>query len=182
MHVKPAYFIIVAMTDNRIIGHENQMPWRQASDLKHFKMLTYGKPIIMGRKTFTSIGKPLVGRDNIILTRNTDFAAEILEAHNQTSDHSISVVHSKQQADDRAQEYAKERGVEDVAIIGGADIYQTFLPDVTKIYLTEIHTELEGDTKFPELDMTQWRETKCKRHQASEKDDYDFSFVILEKV
>ncbi|MEM7619013.1 MAG: dihydrofolate reductase [Pseudomonadota bacterium] len=164
------YHIVVAMTENRIIGSNNAMPWRQSSDLKHFKMLTYGKPIIMGRKTFQTIGKPLEGRNNIVITRNPDFHVE-----------GVRIAFDLHNAKSWAYEYAKESNVEEAMIIGGAEIYQLFLPEVSRIYLTEIHTQLEGDTKFPELDMSQWEEVKRVRHQAGPKDDYDFSFIVLDR-
>lgn len=154
-----------------MIGHNNAMPWRQSSDLKHFKRLTYGKPVIMGRKTFASIGRPLPGRDNIILTQNTDFQAP-----------SARVVYSVEEAKSWAVTYAHERNVEDAAVIGGAEIYKLFWDSVSRIYLTEIHEKIDGDTKFLKFDRSEWNETLRKRHVAGSHDDHDFSFVILDRI
>lgn len=139
--------LIAAQAKNRCIGRDNQMPWHLPEDLRYFKAQTLGKPIIMGRNTYLSLGRPLPGRLNIVLTRDTGFTAE-----------GIRVVHTLEQAIALATSDAKEKGVEELMIIGGAQLYQQALPLADRIYLTELADSFAGDTFFPELDPAQWRE------------------------
>ncbi len=163
--------LVVAVAENGVIGHEGQLPWRLSSDLKHFRRLTFGKPVIMGRKTFESIGKPLDYRDNIVVTRNADFWADGIE-----------VVSSVEAALQLGQQLAHERQVDDVIVIGGAEIYKAVLDKADRIFLTRVHASPEGDTTFPELDPDEWRETICKHHEAGPRDDHDFSLIVLERM
>jgi dihydrofolate reductase len=156
--------LIAALARNRVIGRNNQLPWRLSADLQHFKTLTMGKPIIMGRKTFESIGKPLPGRTNIVLTRERQFLAQ-----------GCVVVHDI----DQALQVAAES--DEVMIIGGANLYRQFLPRADRLYLTEVKAEVTGDTWFPDLDITGWTETERVSHQADEKNEYDYDFVILDR-
>ena len=155
--------LVVAMAENRVIGKENKLIWHLPADLKFFKNLTTGHPIIMGRKTYESIGKPLPNRTNIIITRQADFTAEgCLVAHSLTE-----ALMMAQQLDS------------DIFVIGGAEIYKQAMFLADTIYLTEVHHTFEGDTFFPEIDSVLWHETSREEHKADEKNPYDHAFVTL---
>ena len=156
--------IIVAMDRNRVIGNNDSLPWHISADLKNFKKITMGKPIVMGRKTHESIGIPLPGRENIIITRDKTYQAE-----------GCTVLNSVEEIFD----YCK--GVEEVMITGGSEIYKHTLDQATHLYLTEVHTEVEGDTFFPEFERIEWNEVSREEFAADEKNDFDYSFVVLEK-
>lgn len=156
--------IIVAMDRNRVIGKNDTLPWHIASDLQNFKKITMGKPIVMGRKTHESIGRPLPGRENIILTRDQNYHAE-----------GCTVLQSM----DEIFEYCKD--VDEIMITGGSEIYQHTLDQASRLYLTEVHTEIDGDTFFPEFDRTEWKEISREDFKADEENDYDYSFVVLER-
>ncbi len=157
--------IIVAMAKNRAIGVDGTLPWHLSSDLKNFKRITMGKPIVMGRKTYESIGRPLPGRENIILTRDKDFLQP-----------GCSVLHDV----DSLLEHCK--GQEEVMITGGSEIYQLLLDRTTRIYLTEVDVNVDGDTFFPEYNPACWQEISRTEHIASAGNDHDFSFVILDRI
>ncbi len=163
--------MIVAMAENRVIGINNKLPWYLPNDLKYFKQVTLGKPIIMGRKTFESIGKPLPGRTNIVITRNTDWQAE-----------GIKVAHTLGQAYDLAEAICEIDGQDELMIIGGDQIYQSSLPEIDKIYLTQVHAVVEGDAWFPEVDWGQWKEIGREDYTAEGPNPYDYSFVVFERV
>lgn len=163
--------LVVAVAENGVIGNDGALPWRLSSDLKFFRKITMNKPVIMGRKTYDSIGKPLDGRDNIVVTRNRKFQAP-----------GIVVAFDLEQALRLARERAAERGANEISVIGGAEIYSLVLPQADIIYLTEVHAAPEGDTLFPEFDKTAWCEVSRVRHSAGTKDSADFSFVVLERV
>lgn len=163
---KPVLSAIAAMAENRVIGLDNRMPWHMPADLKHFKTVTSGHPVLMGRKTFESIGKPLPNRANIILTRDKQFSAQDC----------IVVSHP-----DAALSMAQELDQEEVFVIGGAEIYRALLPRVDRIYLTIIHHQFAGDAYFPELNPAEWREVSREKHLADEKNAYDYSFIIFER-
>lgn len=131
---------VVAHDDNLVIGHNNQLPWHLPEDLAYFKEVTMGKPMIMGRNTFESIGRPLTGRENIVITRNKSYQRE-----------GIHTVHSMEQALDLARSYHS-----DVMVIGGASIFKEQLPLADTLYITEIHAEFEGDTYFPRVNLDEW--------------------------
>ena len=162
--------MIVAMAQNRVIGINNKLPWYLPNDLKYFKQVTMGKPIIMGRKTFESIGKPLPGRTNIIITRNTDWQAE-----------GVKVAHSLEQAYQLAEAIAEIDGQNELMIIGGDQIYQSSLPDTDRIYLTKVHAEVHGDAWFPEVDWSQWQELGREDYSAEGPNPYNYSFIVLER-
>ncbi len=168
---EPRLALVVAVADNGVIGREGRLPWRLPSDLKQFRRLTMGKPLIMGRKTFQSIGKPLDGRDNIVVTRDPAFAAE-----------GVLVARSFEEAVALARTCAEARGADEIAVIGGAQIYAAALPAADRIYLTQVHGAFEGDTVFPALDRAAWQETARERHAAGPKDAADFSLVILDRI
>ena len=155
--------MVVARAENGVIGRGGDLPWRISADLKYFKAVTMGKPVIMGRKTYESIGRPLPGRTNIVITRDRAWAAE-----------SVMVAHSLDQA------LAAANAVEEAMIIGGAEIYRQAMDRTDRVYLTEVHAEPEGDAVFPDLDPQQWREVSREKHPADE-DNPAFSFVVLER-
>lgn len=163
--------LIVAAAENGVIGKDNDMPWKISSDLQYFKKNTLGKPIIMGRKTFQSIGKPLPGRVNIVITRDTSFTAE-----------GVITAHSVEMALEVAKSMAETKGVDEVMVIGGAQIYELCLPETDRLYLTRIHAHIEGDTYFPTLDAKDWIEFTSSRHKAGEKDSHDHSFIVLDRI
>ena len=157
--------IVVAASTNNVIGRGGALPWRISEDLKHFKSLTLGHPIIMGRLTWESIGRPLPGRQNIVISTRKDFQAE-----------GCSVVSSPAEAL-RAAGDANE-----VMVIGGGQIYELFMPVTDRIYLTRVDAEIEGDTLFPTLDPDEWRVIDVDNHAAGEGREYSFSFQTLERV
>jgi dihydrofolate reductase len=156
--------IIAAMDRNRLIGNNNQLPWHLPADLAHFKKLTMGKPIIMGRKTYESIGRPLPGRTNIVMTRSGDFHPE-----------GVMVASSLEQALEMA------AGEEEVMVIGGSTIYQLALPAAERLYITYVDNSYEGDAWFPALDTGQWRVIASEEHAADEKNSSDYRFVTYER-
>ena len=156
--------IIAAMDRNRLIGKKNQLPWRLPADLAHFKKVTFGKPVIMGRKTFESIGRPLPGRTNIVLTGSADFSAE-----------GVLVAHSLEQALEHA------AGADEAMIIGGSMIYRLALPIADRLYLTYVDNDHEGDAWFPEFDPADWRVIASEQHAADENNSCDYSFVTCER-
>jgi dihydrofolate reductase len=160
--------LIVAAADNGVIGSNNALPWHLPEDLRHFKRVTMGKPIIMGRKTFESIGKPLPGRTNIVITRNPRFQAAGVE-----------VVSSLAAALEMATHVAMRDSVDEAVVIGGAEIYQAALPQADRLYLTEVHAEIAGDAVLPAIDWTQWREASREHHAAQ---PFDYSFVRYERA
>lgn len=158
---------ILAMSKNRVIGKDNQIPWHLSADLKYFKLTTLNHHIIMGRKTFLSIGKPLPKRTNIVLTRNPFFVAS-----------NVLIAPSVEEA----LLLATNNGEEEVFIIGGGEIYRQSMPYLDKIYLTLIDLEVEGDVFFPELDRQQWQLISEDPHQADEKNEFDYTFQIYERI
>ena len=159
--------LIVAHSSNRVIGIDGQLPWHIPDDLKYFKSITMGKPIIMGRKTFDSIGKPLPGRLNIIITKNTDLTIE-----------ECVVVNNLEAAITEAKNYFKTQDTdqEEIFIIGGAQIFKQSMEFANKIYITEVHAEYAGDVFFDELSDNDWIEVSRDLHD-SENDKIPFSFV-----
>lgn len=156
--------IIVAIAENGVIGLNNRLIWRLSDDLKNFKALTYGHFIIMGRKTYESIGKPLPGRTNIILSKNRSYEAE-----------GCVIVQSV----DKALKYSISKNQEEVFIIGGAQIYKETLSIADKLYLTRVHASPEGDTFFPTIDFSDWKEIAHTNFHRNEKNDFDFEIIEL---
>ncbi|HHX8581810.1 TPA: type 3 dihydrofolate reductase [Vibrio diabolicus] len=155
--------MIAAMADNRIIGKDNQMPWHLPADFAWFKRCTMGKPVVMGRKTYESIGRPLPGRLNIVISREEKLKIE-----------GVTTVTSIEQALDVAGD------VEEVMIIGGGAIYAACLPMANKLYVTHIEAAIDGDTQFPDWG-DQFKETYSETYQADEKNAYNMRFTVLEK-
>lgn len=164
---KPLISAIVAMSENYVIGIDNQLPWHLPADLKHFKSLTTGHPILMGRKTYESIGRPLPNRTNIILTRNPSYQAP-----------NCVVVTSI----DEAIATAIEQNNQEIFIIGGAHVYEQLMPRIEKIYLTIVHQDFEGDAYFPALAETDWTEISSELHQPDAENEYAYSFIELERI
>lgn len=156
--------LIVAIAKDNVIGFQNKMPWHLPAELAYFKRVTMGHPIVMGRKTFDSIGRPLPGRRNIVVTRNADFQRDGIE-----------VAHSLAAAMALCAD-------SDAFLIGGATLYAEALPHVDKLFITEIDAAPAGDTFFPAIDARQWRETFRERREADEKNLHALEFVIFERV
>ncbi len=164
--------MVVATARNGVIGRDGDLPWRVPSDLKWFKRVTMGKPVVMGRKTFASIGKPLPGRTNIVLTRRDDFSAE-----------GVLVAASTDEALGLAREAARAAGVEELAIIGGGEVYAAFLPETDRIYLTQIDLDAEGDARFPDLASDAWRRREAENPPpADPRDDAPARYFVLERA
>jgi dihydrofolate reductase len=158
--------LVVAVADNGVIGHQGQLPWHLPHDLKHFKALTLGHPVVMGRRTYDSIGRALPGRPNLVVTRQPDWQAPGCETQP-----------SVLAALARAQEL--DPGL--VCVIGGGEIYREALPAADVVYLTEVHHAFEGDAFFPPLSPTEWREETRERHEPDEHHAQAYSFVTLRR-
>ncbi len=163
--------LVVAVAENGVIGRGGQLPWRMPSDLKVFRRLTLAKPIIMGRRTFASIGKALDGRDNIVVTRDASFLAP-----------GVTVATSLDEALQMAHRFAAARGADEIMIIGGADIFALALPLADRIYLTRIHANPQGDITFPPLAPTDWSETKQEPISPDPRDDHKATLTLYERV
>nr|WP_297472551.1 dihydrofolate reductase [Ferrovum sp.] len=162
----PRLSLVVAHTvPGRVIGNQGTMPWHLPADLTHFRAVTLGHPVLMGRRTQESIGRPLPGRLNLVISRNPDYQPKgclvypTLEAL-----------------------WANLPSVPEVFVIGGGTLYEALLPRATRVYVTRIHADLTGDTFFPALDPAQWREIDLRHHQADERNAYDLTFVTLERI
>ena len=165
MTQKATISLILAMADNGTIGHNNALPWHLPNDLKFFKNSTLGKPIIMGRKTYDSIGKPLSGRENIVISKSL----------NRNDIPGCTVFNSLLEAIN----YINEKGDQpEIMIMGGAQIYKESLPLMDRLYLTHVHAEVEGDTKMPAFDFSNATLTFEEKHQKDEKNRYDYTFEI----
>jgi len=162
--------LILARADNGVIGRAGGLPWHLSGDLRFFKAQTLGKPVVMGRKTYQSIGKPLPGRPNLVITRDAAFRPEGVEIFAQVAD-----------ALARAQALAAASGAEEVMVIGGGQIYELTLPLARRIYLTEVHASPEGDTTFPPLDPAVWQEVRRDAPVSGGPGQPDFSIVVLER-
>lgn len=161
---------VVAAADNRCIGINNALPWHLPEDLKFFKRVTMGKPIIMGRKTFESIGKPLPGRTNIVITNNKNYSAN-----------GIKVATSLDDALKIAEAITLIDGKEEVMVIGGAGVYALCLPRADRLYYTKVHAAVNGDAFFPEVNWKEWKLISQEDYKSSEKNPYDYSFCVYEK-
>lgn len=159
--------IIVAASENNVIGINNMLPWRLPTDLKYFKSTTLGKPIVMGRKTFESLGKPLPGRPNIVITRQKEFQPE-----------GAYVVGSVEEGIEKAKLF----GGDELFITGGSQIFEQAWPLVERIYLTRVYAVVHGDAFFPQLDGAEFELVTDERHEADEKNQYSFAFQVWERV
>ena len=157
--------IVVAMDDNRLIGSKNQLPWHLPADLAYFKKLTTGKSILMGRKTYDSIGRPLPNRRNIVITRNSNISIPGCEV--------VSSI-------DHALELTKDDL--EVMVIGGASLCEQLLPKINRLYITKIDGEFEGDVFFPKYDDFDWLEVSCESHPKDNSNAYSYKFIVLDRV
>ncbi len=162
--------MIVAQAENRVIGRDNQLPWHLPGDLQYFKQATMGKPIIMGRKTFDSIGRPLPGRLNIVITRDATYQPD-----------NVKVVHSLESAIELAESQALIDGVEEAMVIGGEQIYRQALPMADHLYITQVHAQVDGDAWFPEFSLDDWQEMGRESFSAEGKNPYDYSFIVYQR-
>ncbi len=156
--------LVVAASKNNVIGRDGELPWHLPEDLRHFKRITTGKPVIMGRKTFESIGRPLPDRHNIVMTRDPDYAAE-----------GCDVVDSVAEALDVAGD------ADEVMVIGGGQVYRDFLPRADRIYMTRVQAEVQGDTRFPRIEGNVWRLVSAEHHAADEKHEFAFEMLVFER-
>jgi len=157
--------LIVAISENNVIGRGGRLPWHLSADLKRFKRLTMGHHLVMGRRTFESIGRLLPGRTTVVLTRNADYRVE------------GAVV-----AGDFADAVASISGDDEVFVIGGQEIYRLALPHVSRMYVTAVHANVEGDTHFPDVRWDDWALIEDERFAADENNDYDYSFRVFERI
>lgn len=162
--------MIAAIDENRLIGNGPDIPWKLPADLKHFREMTIGKPVVMGRKTFETLPRPLDKRRNIILTRNENYKAP----------KGCIIAHSVEDIISTVGEMYDDMSTE-LMICGGAPIYAAFLPHATRLYLTQIHATFKGNVYFPEFDLNEWEEVKRTDCEADEKNPYRYSFLVLEK-
>ncbi len=167
----PVTALVVAVAENGVIGRNGGLPWRMPSDLKTFRRLTMGKPLIMGRKTFLSIGRPLDGRDNIVVTRDPGFAVE-----------GVSAVGSLSEALLLARVLARTRGTDEIMVIGGGEIFRAALPLADRVYWTEIHGSPPGEVTFERPAAPAWREASRTPIPRGERDDFAATLVVLERV
>jgi dihydrofolate reductase len=163
---RPAIALIVAMARNRVIGGDNRLIWKLSSDQKRFRTLTWGKPLIMGRKTFDSIGKPLPGRETIVVTRDPGFAPA-----------GVRVAHDVDAALSLAGEIAGEMKADEIMVAGGGEIYRQTIGRADRLYLTEVDLTPDGDAHFPAIDPAHWREVSRERGVRTDRDDAEFTYV-----
>ena len=169
--IAPIIALVVAKAENGAIGRGGDLPWHLRSDMRYFRHITMGKPIIMGRLTFMSLPRALDGRLNIVLTRNAAFTAP-----------GAVMAYNLEEALDVARRAAKRDSVNEIMVMGGEDVFREVLPQADRIYLTEVHASPDADTWFPALDPREWRESSREAHDAGPNDDHDFSFVVLERL
>ena len=162
MHIS----IIAAMGNHRVIGNANQLPWHLPADLQHFKRVTMGKPVLMGRKTFESIGRPLPGRTNVVVSRSNQYEAPegIIKAHSICEAFAHVIAH------------------DEVMIIGGASFYEQLMPYAETLYLTQVHGDFPGDAYFPEIDAETWREVEREEHGPDDKNPYRYAFLVFQRT
>ena len=157
--------LVVAVASNGVIGRDNQLPWKLPDDMAYFKRVTMGHPVVMGRRTYQSIGKPLPGRLNIVVTHNRDFEAP-----------GCTVVGSLDDA------WKAAGDADEVSVIGGTTLFGETLPIADRIHLTEVLAAVPGDTFFPAFDRSQWRESEVSRHAADDRHAYPFRIVVLDRL
>jgi dihydrofolate reductase len=167
---EPVIALVVARGENGAIGRGGALPWRLSSDLKQFRKVTLGKPVLMGRRTFLSLPRVLDQRVNIVLSRDPGFVAE-----------GAVVADSLKAGLEQGRRAAKAAGVDELMVIGGDDVFRAVVPLARRIYLTEVHASPEADTWLSDFDLKDWREISREKHEAGPKDDHAFSFVLLER-
>jgi dihydrofolate reductase len=169
--LKTPVALIAAVARNGVIGRDNQLPWRLPGELKYFKAVTLGKPVVMGRKTFESLGRPLPGRTNIVVTRDRGFAAE-----------GVVIVAGIDAALREADAIARRDGVDEIMVIGGAEIYRQTLPQADVLYLTEVQADVEGDAFFPEYDRAGWALTKREHVEPPSPDSFAYDLCVYRRL
>lgn len=157
--------IVVAASTNNVIGAQGALPWKISDDLRRFKQITMGKPIVMGRRTWESIGRPLPGRQNIVITTQSNYVAN-----------GCTVVESPAQA------LCAAGDVDEIMVIGGAQIYDLFLSKAERLYLTRVHAQVDGDAFFPAVDSLLWRDVSCEQNVASDANEFAFDFNVYERI
>jgi dihydrofolate reductase len=162
--------IVAAVARNGVIGANNGLPWRLSTDMKRFKALTWGKPLVMGRKNFQSIGRPLPGRETIVVTRDPAFAPS-----------GVIVAHELGAALDLASERARAIGADEIIVAGGGEIYAQTIEGASRLLITEVALDAEGDVRFPQIDHGQWREVRREKGERGPRDQADFAFVDYER-
>jgi len=167
----PDIVLLAAVAENGVIGRGNALPWRLKSDMQHFRAATMGKPVVMGRKTFLSIGKPLAGRTTIVVTRDPAFTAP-----------GTLVAPSIEAALESAHGDALRRGADEIVVAGGADIYVQTMAHATRLSITEVRKRVDGDVHFPAIDPRSWRETERREGQAGPEDEASFAFVVYDRA
>ena len=170
LETKLLVLLVAAVADNGVIGEGGALPWRLKSDMAHFRAVTMGKPVVMGRKTFVSIGRPLPGRTNIVVTRDTGFRADGVVVTNAFGD-AMAIA-----TGDALRRFATE-----IAIIGGADIFAHWMDSADRLEITEVHARPDGDTRFAEIDASDWEEVARLRNPAGPDDSADFSYVTFRR-
>jgi dihydrofolate reductase len=169
-HARPQVALIAAVALNGVIGKNEGLPWRLKSDLRYFRQITIGKPVIMGRKTYVSIGKPLAGRTNIVVSRDRDFAAA-----------GILVAPSVETALAAARGDALRRGVDEIAVIGGAEVYRQTMENADRLLITRVQLQPQGDTRFPPVDHAVWKEVSRTERPAGPEDDASCTVHVYER-
>lgn len=167
---QPKIVFHFAVADNGVIGKDNDMPWHVSSDLKRFKALTMGKPLLMGRRTFESIGRPLPGRVNVVITRDETFFAK-----------GILIASSIENAMEICEQDADEKGVDEIAVIGGGSIYKALWDRADRLYVTHVHAEPEGDTFVPDIDEQVWKQISKDETVQGERDSAPMTFAVYER-
>ena len=170
--IQTAIALIAAVARNGVIGRDNQLPWHLPGELKYFKAVTLGKPVVMGRKTFESLGKPLPGRTNIVITRDKNFGV----------DAAVIVVGSIDAALRRADVIAQRDGASEIMVIGGAEIYRQALPLADVLYLTEVQADVDGDAHFPDVDFAQWQCTTREVVPAASPEHFAYDLVVYRRI
>ncbi len=163
--------MIVAMAENGVIGCDNQLPWHLPEDLRYFKATTMSKPIIMGRKTFDSIGRALPGRTNIVVSTQAELSLP----------EGVRLANTIEEASAIAKEVCLRDGVDEIMVIGGEKIYQLFMPQAQRLYLTKVFAEVDGDACFSGFNENEWKLLKEEKYQASDNNPYDYSFCLFER-
>ncbi|NDU85774.1 MAG: dihydrofolate reductase [Ferrovum sp.] len=158
-------FVVAHTVPDRVIGHQGVMPWHLPADLAHFRRITWGHPVLMGRRTQESIGRPLPGRTNLVISRNPDYAPE-----------GVVVCSSLEEI------WRQVPDASEIFVIGGGTVYEMLLTQATRLYLTWIHATVEGDTFFPPIDMSDWQEVSRQEHPADEKNLYALTFLTLDRI
>jgi dihydrofolate reductase len=162
--------LVAAVARNGVIGRSKGLPWRLSSDLKRFKTLTWGKPLVMGRKTYLTIGRPLPGRETIVVTRDQAFAPP-----------GVLMAHELEAALDCASERARAMGADRIIIAGGGEVYAQTIARASQLFITEVALDAEGDVHFPPIDPSRWRETRREKGERGPRDEADFAFLEYER-